>query len=193
MANRTSEDTELLFDRLRPTALTATPRVELDAGIQPVGWTKIEDADSNQIAAIGRQVWKPAAVGIAHNLWTKVTGYTSTPVTGVGTTYNAYGGGEIRVDVPGVFLIVAHIEWAASVGGVRRIMGVSFNASATPLSAPLETNWDTRLSSSEPMHANASWVVPMSANDTVALFLYQNSGGPLNSEDAVLSIFRLGV
>lgn len=193
MADRHTEEVNQLFDRLRPGIFTPKPVVDTNqAGILPEGWARIEDAESNEIAAIGRQVYRPAPVGIAHNTWTKVATYSSTPITGVGTTYNAYGGGEIRTDVAGVYMITVHADFAASLGGARRIIGVSFNLAATPTAAPLETNWESRTPSTEPIHLNATWIVPMAVNQTVALFLYQNSGGPLNSEDAVLSIFRLG-
>lgn len=193
MADRHTEEINQLFDRLRPGIFIPKPVVDTNqAGILPEGWARIEDAESNEIAAIGRQVYRPIAVGIAHNAWTKVSSFSSTPVVGVGTTYNPYGGGEIRTDVAGVYMVVAHAEFAASAGGARRIIGVSFNLGASPSAVPLETNWESRTPSSEPMHINATWIVPMSVNQTVALFLYQNSGATLNSEDAVLSVFRLG-
>lgn len=142
--------------------------------------------------AVGRRLRRTTTLSISNGSWNRVTGYTNTDWTGLSTTYNAYGGGEIRVDVAGVYVIVGRAAFAGAAGS-RRIIACSFSNAAIP-GAPASADETTVPTASQTydIHLLCVYLVELSVNDTVALYVNQNSGASLNIVDAALSIARIG-
>lgn len=142
---------------------------------------------------VGRYVAKTAALNITHNTWTIVSNWASTPYAGLGTSWNVYGGSEIRVEVAGLYLIVMSATFAGAAGGNQRIIGHVVGSAAAPAATPATANRTNYPFSSAILTTMRHVAVePLVVNQTVALSVYQDAGSGLAINEAKMAVIRIG-
>jgi hypothetical protein len=143
--------------------------------------------------AIGNVVRKTSTQSITTSTWTKITAYTNTDFTARGMTWSAYGGSEIRADMPGLYLIQARGNFTiGATGGVRRLMGLTFANAATPGATPDEFNRVEQVSTAGVPYLEITRLVYLNVNDTVAAACWHDHGSSVNFTNVILSAARIG-
>lgn len=145
------------------------------------------------VRAVGNAVRRSTNLSVPNSTWMRVNGYDSTLIGASWCTWNPYGGGEIRVDATGIYLVQVNASFAPAAAGTRRLIGMLLGWLASPTGSPEAYHMQQAASHASSNLINAAWVVPLTANNTVALAVFQDSGAPLNVAGLQLSVIRLDV
>lgn len=151
---------------------------------------QIEAARAAQAAA-GRLI-RSGAQGVPTGAWTEVSGWGAETYRTGGLVYTAP---RYVVQAPGLYEATGWASFAGNATGVRgAFLSVSSSISTAP---PGPTATDEH--ELKPAVAAVAFnvvapplVTRLAAGQTVSLMLYQNSGGPLVSPAAVLTLTRIG-
>lgn len=146
------------------------------------------------VQVVGASVRRTTNLSVATGAWTKVTGYNNTQIPANWCTYNAYGGGEIRIDASGVYLIQVNASFAPAAAGTRRLIGLLLGYLATPpVGSPEAYFMQQSASHASSNLMNGSWIIPLTSGNTVAMAVFQDSVGSLNVAGLQFTVVRLDV
>lgn len=116
--------------------------------------------------------------------------FTATPWIGMYYDYNAYGGGEFRVHLAGLYVIYVNVTWQANATG-RRGVGIAMGNSGTPTAVPSDL-WDVRAPSpTGDTNITLTAIRYLNAFDTFRPYVVQGSGVNLNVTYAAMGAVRI--
>jgi hypothetical protein len=147
-------------------------------------------------ARIGRGVSRASGTqNISHDTITVVT-YDTAVWTEPATTHSS---GSTIVTLPGLYVVSLGFEWPSNATGNWRLLGIGVANGSAP------TTWGGWANVAQHAYAinpdpglatgtrrlRGTWVVPLVADDHVAGFAYQNSGGTLAIAAAEMTLARV--
>jgi len=125
--------------------------------------------------------------GIVPSTWTKVTGFSAGGFTQGGITIS---GGDVTLPWSGLYLVAATVDWDTDTTA-KRIIGIGTN-SVSPSGGHQQS---TLPATAGAMVHRAAFMWMASANDKLALYVWQNSGAnrTINTQTSLSVAFLGGI